>query len=57
MEGGSIQLVYCPTNDMVANTLIKALPSMKAKHFASQASVWPLASLKRSAGFASCQES
>ena len=36
VEEGSIHLVYCPTNNMVADTLTKALPSMKAKHFASQ---------------------
>jgi hypothetical protein len=31
----TIRLVYCPTNDMAADTLTKALPSAKAKHFAS----------------------
>ena len=36
VENGSIRLVYCPTDDMVADTLTKALPSTKAKHFASQ---------------------
>ena len=34
IEAGSIKLVYCSTNDMTADTLTKALPSMKAKHFA-----------------------
>ena len=34
IEAGSIKLVYCPTNDMTADTLTKALPSAKAKHFA-----------------------
>jgi hypothetical protein len=32
---GKISLIYCPTNDMVADTLTKALPSAKAKHFAA----------------------
>jgi hypothetical protein len=35
IEAGTIKLVYCPTNDMTADTLTKALPSVKAKHFAS----------------------
>ena len=35
MEKGSIQLVYCPTDDMVADALTKALPSAKVKHFTS----------------------
>jgi hypothetical protein len=35
IEQGSIQLIYCPTNDMVANVLTKALPSTKVKHFAT----------------------
>ena len=33
IEKGSLQLVYCPTADMVADTLTKALPSVKVKHF------------------------
>ena len=36
IKNGSIQLIYCPTNDMVADMLTKALPSVKDKHFASQ---------------------
>ena len=35
IEGGTIKLVYCPTDDMTADTLTKALPSVKAKHFAT----------------------
>lgn len=34
VEDGKIRLIYCPTNDMVADTLTKALPSPKVKHFA-----------------------
>jgi hypothetical protein len=35
LEKGSISLVYCPTDSMTADTLTKALPSLKVKHFAS----------------------
>ncbi|KAJ2994795.1 hypothetical protein NUW54_g7491 [Trametes sanguinea] len=35
IEAGSIRLIYCPTDSMVADTLTKALPSVKAKHFAT----------------------
>lgn len=35
IEDGSIQLIYCSTNDQTADTLTKALPSAKAKHFAA----------------------
>jgi len=35
IEKGSIQLIYCPTNNMVADVLTKALPSTKVKHFAA----------------------
>jgi hypothetical protein len=31
---GKLKLVYCPTENMIANTLTKALPSTKVKHFA-----------------------
>ncbi len=34
IDNGSIHLIYCPTEDMVANTLTKPLSSAKAKHFA-----------------------
>ena len=36
IEEGSIQLVYCPTDEMLADALTKALPSTKVKHFTSQ---------------------
>ena len=35
IEQGSLRLVYCPTDDMVADVLTKALPSVKVKHFAA----------------------
>jgi hypothetical protein len=35
VEKGSIRLVYCPMDDMVANALTKVLPSAKVKHFAT----------------------
>ena len=34
IDNGSIRLIYCPTEDMLADTLTKALPSPKVKHFA-----------------------
>ena len=34
VENGAVHLVYCPTADMIADTLTKALPSPKVKHFA-----------------------
>jgi hypothetical protein len=34
IEAGSIKLIYCPTDQQTADTLTKALPSVKAKHFA-----------------------
>ena len=34
VKQGAIRLMYCPTNDMVADMLTKALPSAKVKHFA-----------------------
>ena len=33
IDNGSLKLIYCPTNNMTADTLTKALPSPKAKHF------------------------
>ena len=35
IEQGSLRLVYCPTDDMVADVLTKALPSVKVKQFAA----------------------
>ena len=35
VQNGTINLIYCPTDDMTADTLTKALPSIKAKHFAT----------------------
>ena len=33
---GKLHLIYCPTNDMITNTLTKALPFPKIKHFAAE---------------------
>ena len=41
VEEGSIRLVYCPTDEMIADMLTKVLPSAKAKHFASQLGLSP----------------
>ncbi|CDO68674.1 hypothetical protein BN946_scf184652.g1 [Trametes cinnabarina] len=35
INAGSIRLLYCPTGDMTADILTKALPSVKVKHFAA----------------------
>src|SRR6202522_198185 len=35
IEEGTIKLVYCPTDEMTADMLTKALPSIKAKHFSN----------------------
>ena len=34
IEDGKLRLIYCPTDEMVADALTKALPSTKVKHFA-----------------------
>jgi Reverse transcriptase (RNA-dependent DNA polymerase)/Integrase core domain/GAG-pre-integrase domain len=36
IEDGKLRLIYCPTNEMVADILTKALVSAKVKHFASE---------------------
>ena len=36
VDNSKIHLVFCPTNDMVTNTLTKALPSPKVKHFTAK---------------------
>ena len=36
VDNGKIRLVFCPTNNMVANTLTKALPLPKVKHFVAE---------------------
>ncbi len=36
IKEGSLRLVFCPTTDMVADALMKALPSPKVKHFAAE---------------------
>ena len=33
INNGTINLIYCPTDDMVTDTLTKVLPNIKAKHF------------------------
>ena len=43
VDNHSLRLVYCPTDSMVADTLTKALSSVKAKHFAASLglhSIW-----------------
>jgi hypothetical protein len=30
---GKLKLIYCPMENMIADTLMKALPSAKVKHF------------------------
>jgi hypothetical protein len=36
INNGSINIIYCPTNNMAANGMLtKALPNLKAKYFAT----------------------
>jgi hypothetical protein len=35
VQDGKINIIYCPTNENIADTLTKPLPSIKAKHFAA----------------------
>ena len=35
IKAETIKLIYCPTDEMTANTLTKALPNVKAKNFAT----------------------
>jgi hypothetical protein len=41
VEENKITLVYCPTEEMLTDTLTKALPSVKAKHFAAALGLRP----------------
>ena len=34
INNGTIKLIYCPTDDMVTDTLTKVLPNINVKHFA-----------------------
>ena len=36
VEDGKLQLLYCPTEEMVVDIFTKALVSTKVKHFASE---------------------
>ena len=36
IKDGKLRLIYCPTEEMVADILTKALISMKVKHFARE---------------------
>jgi hypothetical protein len=36
VENGTLRLIYCPTSEMIADSLTKALPSPKVKHFTQE---------------------
>src|ERR1700678_2002459 len=42
VEDGKLRLIYCPTEEVIADILTKALVSTKVKHFASELGLVPL---------------
>ena len=42
IEDGSIDLIYCPTEDMIADILTKSLPVIKAKYFTHDLGLLPV---------------
>jgi len=54
IEQGFLHLTYCPTDDMVADMLTKALPSAKVKHFAT--GLWTLHKMRGSVGVSTCAQ-
>ena len=41
IENSSLKLIYCPMDNITVDTLTKALPSLKAKHFATSLGLQP----------------